>query len=888
MPNPYGQYMGGYAPMAHGIEHNPMTGFDGLPMMDNPVLGTAAMFVQPAAANWMNNAGMTPIGLSGKNITDVLSNMRYTEHQNEVMSRMAASDRSSVIRTMKGAAAVAGKSWNAEREAAANSMADAYQNMAPIVGRLSTDALDAITGGTSAVAMSIGVMKGARYRADPMNGLPGTSTDGVSHLTEGLHASYFEGGKFDRAKNFGFSSGQIGALFDEMSRRGMVAGTGSAQDAAMGGLSMLENDKTRDFGKLLGDTLGATRAGEIMNKAQSTGKDMTSQLSSTELQKLAATGEGSDAIKGFDVSRVKASIDKYAKLTAAMRDIFGDAGHPNAPMGELIQGLEAMTNGSLQHLSTGRTEMLVRQTYALAKSSGIGLEGAMIMNQYSAQAAAGLGLESGMAPGIGLTGIAALHAAQQSGIGGLNQWGAMNAEQMGQAMINRTARAAGSEMGNRMGALGVLEEQLKMARGKGFAADSNIGRMLEAAKEGRTSFEFTDKEGKVQTRNILDFAGRKNAAEFKATVEAESGGMITGRDVDRQERDLFANQEQLAEHGGIQESVGKMSSEETGKRVVGTAIANDLRTRLKGRGSASDQRALAERMSMYLESATGDPEKLVSDMSQMLRESGLAEGMSDEQVRMIAAQQVTTTNTARRDAKLGNRVSNAQMNNKEFRSQYDAGIVQSSIDAHLRSSLTGVGSNTSMIQRMIQAVQKQGDGPVDAAALNKVLFEAIGGQDSAEIAAALRDPLEKVSAAQQAYTDAAKGMDSLGRHEEISPGDSEKEKQRKREANAKRKEALETREQAAAQLGKTQQTLHSEIQKYEKVATEVNKKDDGQVASDPSRRTDDASAGAPQVAAAGQGGRMHMEGTLKVDMATGQGMLVAQGTPRGSVPTGVS
>ena len=859
MPNPIAQYTSGYAPMTQGMDHNPLYGTEGLPFTDNPVVSMMAQYAAPGVQSWMNQVGMTPMGLTGRNIADTMSNMRYTEHQDEVLKRMAARDRDSVISTVKGGAAMLGLGWDDNKQQGAETLADSFTAMSPMLAQ-SPELIDAATGGTSALGLAVGVTKGARYRADPMSGLHGTSTDETSHLVEGLHAAYFEGGKFDRTKTNGFSSTQVGALYDELQRRGMVTGIGSPQEAAMGGLSMLETGDEARFQKLLTSTVGATRAGEISQKAKAAGTSATDQLSSEELQKLAQTGEGSDAVRGFDVSKVKSSIDKYSKLTAAMRDIFGDAGHPNAPMAELMQGLESMTNGSLQHMSAGKAEMVVRQTYALSKASGVGIEGAMMMQQHAAHMASAAGLTPAAASDIGMAGLASLAAANSSGMGGLNQWGAMNSEQMSQAHMGTLARAKGSELTNRISAVGVLEEQLKEATGKGFAEDSNMGRMLAAAKEGRETFEHTDKDGKVTTKSILEFAGRKNLNEFKEELKTDSGGLLTERELRNQERDTFANQGYENENNGIGESVAKISSEETSR----TQIAGRLRANLHGSGVKGDRKseeALSERIAMYMNSSVAETPEKIKAIGDMIRESGMAGDMSNEQISILAGQQVSATNAARTELGLTNTVANAQLNSSEYQTQVKGIQTMTALQAKERSKLTGFGQSTNMVQNFVAALKGSGDDPADPQALHKAFAAAIGGVGSAEIAESLRDELTEFSAAQDEYDRLAQQQTELGVDEVINSDDTEEVKQKKRTQNERRKKTRGEYEQQSAVLGKARDTLDKEMRQHAGVAEALDDPTRAPVptpgdaaATDPSRRGTDATAadatadGAPQTA----------------------------------------
>ncbi len=880
-------YSAGYAPLAQGIEHRPLTGFEGLPFVNNPVLGTLAPFLTPTAQSMMNGVGMTPMGLSGRNISHTMRNMRYTEHQNQILQDMAKRDRENVVTTLRGAAALAGKDWNADRQQAANTFADAYSSFAPAVAAMSTDAIDAVTGGTSALALGVGLTAGARYRADPMSGLPGTSAGSASHLVAGLHEAYFKGGRFDRGRNFGHTSGQIGALFDEMSRRGMVAGVGTPESAAMGGISMMEQNDSARFQRMLGDSLGSSRAEEIRKSAATAGTDITSQLKGAELEKLAKTGDAESSIRQFDVSRVKSSIDKYAKLTGAMRDIFGDSGRPDAPMAELLQGLEALTNGSLQQYGSGQAEMLVRTIYGAAKNSGVGLEGAMMVQASMAQAASQMGLNPAAAPLMTRDVLRGIAAAQQSGAASIDQWGMQNAEQLGQAMGLRTGSAMKSEMGNRLGATLALEDRLK-ASGTKFKEGSNMAKFTEAVRSGRTTFEFTNPDGTVITRDVSEFAGRENIAEFTETMTADSGGRITERELARQERDTFANEEQIVKNE-LGDPVGRMQIEEARRKVVAPRIAEDLRVRMRNAGgdpnaSSKELEILSGRIGEHILTSTDPDDAKITAITAMLRDSGLYAGASEEDLKFIAASQLSSTNMALDEAGLPNRVALSQQNSAGMRSQFEAEKMRETIDARRDEAMSGLGQNTSVIQRMVQAVQKNADGkPPDAAAIQRALYEAFGGVAGSDVRDALIKPLEDFAGAQAEFNRLGDEMVKLGVDEEISDKDSPEVKERKRRSNAARAAARQGYEQASQMLGAAQEQLNEEMRKHAGIAGVLDTKTDAE------RTADAATGGKPAAGDSASTGPAHMEitGTLTLNR-DGTATLTSRGSGRGAVPTGVA
>ena len=124
-----------------------------------------------------------------------------------------------------------------------------------------------------------------------------------------------------------------------------------------------------------------------------------------EIEKTATGASGAksatelESLKGFDAlagnSDAKRSADKIKEMTgavAAVRDIFGDNGNPNAPMPALLAALEGLTGGAIGSMKPQKIADTLRQMQTTAKEAGIGFDQMASMSAQMDAQGASLGL----------------------------------------------------------------------------------------------------------------------------------------------------------------------------------------------------------------------------------------------------------------------------------------------------------------------------------------------------------------------------------------------------------------------------------------------------------------------------------------------------------------
>ena len=178
------------------------------------------------------------------------------------------------------------------------------------------------------------LFRGGQYRMDGA-GRMGLSGEDLRELTDTIGKRLY-GTPEDTAVMRGIGMGQLGLVFDEGQRRGYLPGT-----------------------------LGArSRDGQLAALSRETGK------TTAELAKL-DDAEFGRQLRQFDANRVSARLKELAGSVSAMRELFGTMGQPNAPMTQIINALEAITQNRLANMPAAQVEQTVRKTKALIETTKV-------------------------------------------------------------------------------------------------------------------------------------------------------------------------------------------------------------------------------------------------------------------------------------------------------------------------------------------------------------------------------------------------------------------------------------------------------------------------------------------------------------------------------------
>jgi len=752
----------GYVPLAQGSEHSRRMPFEGLPLIGGQggLFGqVASMAAAPPLMHMMGGVGMVPMGVGhDQNVYDRLMNQRYTAMQMQAMQKAAESDREGFYKSFRGLAAVTGTPFGAQQRAAANQLAHLGTMAAPMMAEMMPDFLDQMGGlRGSATVMSKRMMDAGRYRLDPVTGRMGMSGESVGRQAQQLFGDLYSPDQAHRMQ--GVSAGQAGALFHELQMRGMV-GTAASESRFAG---VRGDDPRAQTLRALEQMRGF--APNDLKKAASDAKVDISKglgnLSPEDIDKLNLNPTVADKLRSFDGDRIKRSLRSYVGAVSAMRDIFGDMGRPNAPMQELLAGLEALTGGAMAQIDPARLGTMARQTYNLAKQTGVSLDNALMVQQHAQSKAQSMGLEPifGVQAAQGALGFGGAYRAQ--GHAAHTAWGAFNADQAQQMDANLRVQASGSHLANRMGAAIRMSEMAG-----GFAVDSDAAKYVQAVKGGLN--QWKDASGQMRSVAISD-------AEFTRIFSSSKGQ--DGRATGLSQGDAFAalgqrheNREQIERHrlGDIaRRAQGDELNNFVGHRMQETMFTR-LREHLVNQGMSAQEASVAARSaaSAVGQSVTrramgmstsefADAATRNRNIAEIMEEELTGQGMGDVLQSMDPAQrQRFLAQTAERFYGSANRAiqtssfrafGNLQnvhrLNNTATLDEADRQQMQARHRAEMQEALAPLGQGT-ILSRAVDALQHA--RPDDPQALQKVLAQAMGGVRNEDINRALIPQMRKV------------------------------------------------------------------------------------------------------------------------------------------------
>lgn len=736
----------GYAPMATGRTPSRPMPTEGIPGFGGGGFGTiASVAAMPMIAREFGQVGMVPMGVGhDQNVYDRMMAQRFNHMQMAAMQQAAQSDRASYIDTFRGLAAITGTPFGHEQRRLAQGLASNVAAASPLLAQIMPEVLDQMGGlRGSATVMAARMIDAGRYRLDPVTGQMGMSADTVGRMTQNLHQDMFS--RRNLPNMLGITAGQAGAMFHELQLRGMVGS--AAAEAGYGGfrgddprsqtfraVSELRRDSPDTYNRML------SRAGIEQGGA----------IGGSELDKLRLDPNVADRMRSFDSERVKRSLQSYTKAVAAMRDIFGDLGKQNAPMNELMAGLEAMTSGSMAQIDPSRISMMVRQTYNLAKQTGVPLENMFALQQHAAIRGQQLGLEPIFATHAAQGALAFRGAYAAQGMGAYTSWGAFNTDQATQLDANLRQQAAGSNMANRMAVAMRLSEQVG-----GYAEGSDAGRYVQSVRLGMNQFE--DSQGRMRSMILSD---REFSRMFTAqgVREGDIRDLLSQRDTNRE----------YVERYGIQNTVRRSQGEEL-QRFVGTRMNETLTSRLRdqlmegGMGRDEAQRRAREASTSVSGTVTGRifdmsrqemadtntrNQTIAGFLEEELQGKGVLDGMDEGQRRRFLASTADRFYGATSRALKGSQYAAFgtldnihRLNNRVTLDEADRQQMQARQTAEIQEAMAPLGKG-SILSRAVDALQNQRPGDPNGAAT--VIAQALGGVRTDDINKALVPQIEKL------------------------------------------------------------------------------------------------------------------------------------------------
>lgn len=476
-----------------------------------PMLG---MMLNPLMMGMAQNMGYAGLQFGGtQNFYDRFQAQEYWMQSRAAIAQATKGDEKRYYEKLLGIARLTGTIEDENVRRAAESMSKDMGRMGMYIADFMPSTFDELHGirGSEAM-MARKIFSASRYMTDPLDQKLGMSGANAGLLTAQIYRNLF-GSDSDLTQMKGFGAGRVGEMFDEMQRRGFLGGALSREASVR--------------------AVGDDRLKEIYERTF--GKDTSTDPNWKQM--ALETGEAKTLISKQEATRISDRLKNMVGAVSAMRDIFGDMNKPDAPMAELINGLQTLTQGGMATMSPQQLEMTVRRTQALSKMAGMSMENIMqVMSR-----GAGLSDQYGLDRQFSITatqGALSFGTAFGNVGGGLaSGWKMPTKDEL--TALDQSLRLTGarSDTANQLNATLRIYDEM----GPSLKENSRFVALAKAIKEGRTSYEFGGNRYSV----VSTFQSwREMAAE--AGVDPEVAHRIRVADVANQEYGVKYNTGDIA------------------------------------------------------------------------------------------------------------------------------------------------------------------------------------------------------------------------------------------------------------------------------------------------------------------------------------------------------
>jgi hypothetical protein len=578
---------------------------------------------------------------------------------------------------------------------------------------------------------------GGQHRRDAVTGARGMSADTALHASQGLYQQYFYDSNY-RQRTAGLTAEDMGGMFDELTRRGMMAQSGTLRERVVGGLAAMQTSGKDVTSLLRGAGVDTAGLATTTTGMRSGLRDVISSVTDEQVKKLSENSDVQFGMRSSDTGRIAQTLDKYKGALAAVKEIFGENGNPNAPMRELMNALESLTQGGLQQINSGRVEMTVRNMYNAAKLAGVDMGTVSAMMGAAGQQTDAMGLNPMFASQMTTSGLIFGATYMDQNLGSTPAWGLMNQKQMMGAHMAAYGRAANSDTANRIGAVMRLAENVGGFNGDAAALVNGI------------------KSGSIDPGII-----NKGYGDFVEMIAAGSG--LSTSEVERALESKQANQEFVYKNnlGGL---ISKyVQPEEFNNQILAPAFeeaAYDKITKIMGAGDHGD---LAARMGKKMiasirgmgtnlrRNAGGRNARMTADMSKYLSSAdpnseegklwaklqGLTPQQREKELAILAETGMASAEQHWNDEGGEGNIENAfTMYSADARTGSLENEAEVKLQSALQSISAGSGAGTSPLMDAMRAIQEGGANP-DQAKLTTVLMKALGGKAKKEVVTTL-------------------------------------------------------------------------------------------------------------------------------------------------------
>ena len=497
-------------------------------------------------SSMMQQQGLLPMGNAGSYMQAYRTRNQLNMRQ-QVSKDVAGQDAESFYRTMRGAAALVGMPFDREQQQAARKLAETVAAAGPTLSLVAPELLDGLAGERGSVQAMAGQMMDAnRYRVDPTTGRLGYNAGSNTDLVNGVFNQMFS--QDNMAQMQGLKAGDVGQMYRQLAAEGLAGTRGNLRDRTITTLqqSREEGESLKDLGLKAGVDL----------------KDDTNleSLSNADLTKLRQTSGVKAKLTQSDTRQITDQLQGYVSSIAAMREVFGENGDPNAPVPKLINALKNLTSGQMHRFDPKELNTMVRDMQSLSQMSGKSLDQLYAMTQ----SANTINTET-----LGRNGAVFNQTSTNVGVttgmafaerGAATGFGAVSREEAEQMSMRLFSRGMASEMGNAMGALSRVE------RAGGFS-DNQAGRQMKAimaaADIGAKTYSYQDDAGRTITADVPTKEMEFLAIAKRGAIEGmDAGGfaMMLG--------DRTSNQRALANDPDRQQAALRQQGVEIDKEIT--------------------------------------------------------------------------------------------------------------------------------------------------------------------------------------------------------------------------------------------------------------------------------------------------------------------------------
>ena len=457
----------------------------------------------------------------------------------------------------------------------------------------------------------------------------------------------------------GFMAGQVGQMTEQMFQRGMLPQAVGAL-APADRVKLLSTERERDpetlkrlaeeFGHrdmmtrdanyasatpaeqraMLQPKLGAAGGYQDKLKDVFNAADDFNAGKRTDVQQIEKM-EGFDAVAGnVDAKRSAAAIKKYTGAVAAVREIFGDNGNPNAPMPALLAALDHLSQGASGQMDPKQIEGALRSMQQMARESGVGFEQMAGMAAQMGASGDMLGISKSQTMHNQVNAMAMIKTMRDTGTFSKPQFGGMSQAEATQMVGQKMQEGEASDNSRTMSALAGIYQADKAA----FKPESEFAQAMEAYNNPSSLGKYTIKgpDGKPIEKNIFEVVGKGGPQALQQMFKAAGGreGQLSA---------AFMNpaSQQFAQAGsGFQTQKYEMLRD-----INNMAISGTLNTQLQAANKAAPGSDLAKHSGAD-PSATADVTgQAITEM--ILESSGMQQG---EQIDFMKKSMVPTLKAA--------------------------------------------------------------------------------------------------------------------------------------------------------------------------------------------------------------------------------------------------